>query len=128
MTDTCASISRDQSPDVTSPDELNGIKRGSTMVTFSPNKVASLERALTRLSERWDKAIGAAMSREPLTATGMRFTPRMSDDDRRRLWEWFNARYSYLQEQYRRAINERDNIIGKQWLFDQRPKLNKELP
>jgi len=40
-----------------------------------------------------------------------------------RLREWFEARMDYLTEEYRRAINAADNIIGRQWLFDARPKL-----
>lgn len=46
-----------------------------------------------------------------------------------RLREWFGTRMEYLQEEYRTAINEADNIIGKQWLYDRRPKLpERKLP
>jgi len=36
---------------------------------------------------------------------------------------WFLMRMDYLEREYLAAINAADNIIGKQWLFDQRPRL-----
>lgn len=35
---------------------------------------------------------------------------------------WFEQRLAYLREEYREAIN-RSDTIGKQWLFNQCPKL-----
>jgi len=35
---------------------------------------------------------------------------------------WFLMRMDYLEREYLAAINAADNIIGKQWLFDQRPR------
>lgn len=43
---------------------------------------------------------------------------------RRQLREWFEARMEYLQDEYRMSINRSDNIIGKQWAYDQRPRLD----
>jgi len=37
---------------------------------------------------------------------------------------WLNARYDYLAEEYRKALNEADDVIGKQWAYDNRPKLS----
>lgn len=38
---------------------------------------------------------------------------------------WIEARREYLAEQYRLALNEADNIIGKQWSYDNRPASSK---
>lgn len=134
MKDTSEKISRDQSPAARLPDVYVGTKNGSLMVTDLPDKVALLAAALNRLSERWDLAIGRAQ-----TKTGYKLNRThdeieldlhtcMPASDRQKLGEWFTARYQYLDEEYRSAINAADNIIGKQWLYDRRPKLNKELP
>lgn len=48
--------------------------------------------------------------------------PRMPQPDRYKMREWFEGWYVIIQEDYRREINKADNIIGKQWLYDNRPK------
>lgn len=112
-----------------------GTSNGSTTVTPLPSKITLLAEALTRLSERWDKAIGRADRKVAYTLTQvhdeteLELRPAMPFDDRRKLGEWFNARYQYLDEEYRRAINASENIIGKQWLYDRKPKpLKSKLP
>lgn len=41
------------------------------------------------------------------------------------LLQWFEDRMEYLQGEYRMSVNRADNIIGKQWLYDQRVRLPK---
>jgi hypothetical protein len=40
------------------------------------------------------------------------------------LRKWFEARHEILTEAYRKAVNDANNIIGKQYMFDQRPRLH----
>jgi hypothetical protein len=32
--------------------------------------------------------------------------------------EWISARRKYLEQEYAKALNDADNVIGKQWSFD----------
>lgn len=111
--------------------DYDGTKPGSTMETNSLSKVDLIAAALTRLSTRWDQAVGRASTNIPRVVSGIhdetvvQYTARMPAEDRRMLGMWFTDRYNYLQAEYANAINEADNIIGKQWLFDQRPKMAK---
>lgn len=48
----------------------------------------------------------------------------MDEAQRKALNQWFMARHDYLAAAYADAINADETIIaGKQWLFDQRPRM-----
>lgn len=76
--------------------------------------------ALHRLSKRYSAAVNRSLAYQ-----GPHERPHMmSVADRRKLGDWFEARYNYFQEEYRKAINDNESIIaGKQWLYDLRPRL-----
>lgn len=84
-----------------------------------------------RLSKRYSGAINRALgvrdNRSPMHED--HFIMPMSPEDRKKLGQWFTERYNYLQEIYREAINEDDNIIaGKQMVYDRRPRLGDQYP
>lgn len=81
-----------------------------------PNKEERLRACMRRLGDRYKVAIDR-MDRHtpPAYLSGEEFEFMTS---RRRLRDWFEDRMGYLQDEYRIAINNADNIIGKQRLYD----------
>lgn len=113
----------DQSTSSLSADNLHGTKRGSL-----PELPAEhlCKEALVRLSKRYEVAVkrSVGMREVPYSVGEDHFHIPMSEGDRKKLGDWFMARYNYLQEVYRHAINADERIIaGKQQIFDSRPKL-----
>lgn len=122
-----------------SSNKCNGTKRGSvteTPLTIARNDIAKAAQAegnalaaLKRLSERYTVAVNRSLGIAPKGSPDRHdaydhFRIPMPVADRQRLGDWFVARYNYLQEIYRQAINANESIIaGRQQIFDSRPRL-----
>lgn len=75
------------------------------------SRVDAIAECMKRLKSRHNRAQWAVQDAG---------NPRVHEQ----LQYWFQDRYQYLQTEYATAINEAENIIGKQWLYDHRPMLN----
>jgi len=83
------------------------------------NREVAIRECMERLGKRYRQAQGQTTTISITSDAGMARCAEV----RRQLREWFEDRMEYLQEEYRKAINDADNIIGKQWHYDGRPKL-----
>lgn len=83
------------------------------------NREVAIRECMERLSKRYRWAQGDTTA----MPTGSPLEMERCRSVRAQLREWFEARMEYLQDEYRRAINDSDSIIGKQGRFDRRPTL-----
>lgn len=94
-----------------------GLSIGRPPVKSDNNEQQMIHGCMERLSKRY-RAAQAATS-----VAQIRDDYPAAQQLRTQLREWFEARMDYLQEEYRMSINRCENIIGKQWLYDQRAQL-----